>query len=84
MVSEKITIGIAKDLGVAPTAMLVQIASKYESSVYIRRGENRYNAKSIMGMMSLGLLSQDEIEVFAEGSDETDAVEDIKAYLTKN
>lgn len=84
MISEKITIGIAKDPGAAPTAMIVQIASRYESSVYIRRGENRYNAKSIMGMMSLGLFPQDEIEVLAEGPDETDAVNDIKAYLLKN
>lgn len=84
MVSEKITIGIAKNLGAAPTAMLVQIASKYESSVYIRRGDNRYNAKSIMGMMSLGLVPQEEIEVMADGLDEADAVNDIKTYLTKN
>lgn len=83
MLSEKITIGATKDLGATPTAMLVQIASKYDSSIYIHRGESRYNAKSIMGMMSLGLWPNDEIEIVADGTDETAAVEDIKAYLVK-
>ena len=35
-------------------AMLVQKASKYESSIYIQSGDKRVNAKSIMGMMTLG------------------------------
>lgn len=83
MLTEKITIGATKDLGATPTAMLVQIASKYDSSIYIHRGDNRYNAKSIMGMMSLGLWPNDEIEIVAEGEDEATAVEEIKAYLVK-
>ncbi len=36
-------------------AMLVQRASKYESSIYIQSGDKRVNAKSIMGMMTLGM-----------------------------
>lgn len=83
MLSEKVTVSAAKDLGATPTAMLVQIASRYESSVYIHRGESRYNAKSIMGMMSLGLWPSDEIEIVTDGSDEAEAMEDIKSYLTK-
>lgn len=84
MLSEKITIGKDADLGATPTAMLVQIASKYESTVYIYRGDSRYNAKSIMGMMSLGLVPEESIEVVTDGTDEEKAMEDIKAYLTKN
>lgn len=83
MLSEKVTVSAAKDLGATPTAMLVQIASRYESSVYIHRGESRYNAKSIMGMMSLGLWPSDEIEIVTDGSDEAEAMEDIKSFLTK-
>lgn len=81
MISEKITIGATADLGATPTAMLVQIASKYDSSIHIHRGDNRYNVKSIMGMMSLGLWPNDEIEIVADGADEAQAVEEIKNYL---
>ena len=40
-----------------PVSMLVQEASKYESNIYIEVDDKRINAKSIMGMMSLGLCA---------------------------
>ena len=56
MVEREIEIKLAGGLEARPVAMLVQVASQYESSVYIQTSENkRVNAKSIMGMMSLGL-----------------------------
>lgn len=81
MVSEKITIGKKSDAGASQTAMLVQIASKFESKVHICKGENRYNAKSIMGMMSLGLVPGEEVEITVEGSDEQAALDEIKSYI---
>ena len=63
-------------------ALLVQKASKYESSVYIQSGDKRVNAKSIMGMMTLGMDISESLEISAEGSDEEEAVEGITAFLT--
>ena len=63
-------------------ALLVQEASKYESTIYIQSGERRVNAKSIMGMMSLGLDNGEKLEVSAEGTDEQAAVEGIEEFLS--
>lgn len=65
-----------------PVALLVQEASKYDSVIYIRSGTRRVNAKSIMGMMSLGLSTGEELEVSAEGKDEQAAVEGIDCFLS--
>ena len=62
--------------------MLVQVASKYDSSVYLEAGDKRVNAKSIMGMMSLGLDTGEKVNVIVDGADEAAALEDIEKYLS--
>ena len=83
MVDREIEIKLAGGLEARPVAMLVQVASQYESSVYIQTGENkRFNAKSIMGMMSLGLNAGEKVVVEADGSDEEAAINHIEKYLS--
>ena len=53
-----------------PIALLVQEASQYASKVYIQVAEKNINAKSIMGMMTLGLDAGEEITLSANGEDE--------------
>ena len=55
MIRKPITIGISNGLEASPIAMLVQVASQYASSIYLESEARKVNAKSIMGMMSLGL-----------------------------
>ena len=76
------TIKLASGLEARPVAMLVQVASQYESSIYIETDNKRVNAKSIMGMMSLGVDAGTEISVVADGSDEEEALDSIEKYLT--
>ena len=61
--------------------MLVQIASRFQSSIYMSEGSRRVNAKSIMGMMALGINNGAELYVSAEGEDEEDAISAISGYL---
>lgn len=82
MIKKSISIQLEGGLEARPVALLVQVASKYESTIYLQSGEKRVNAKSIMGMMSLGLNSGEELEVSAEGSDEAEAVEGIEKFLS--
>ena len=82
MTKRNIKIKLAGGLDARPVAMLVQVASQYDSSVYIESGDKRVNAKSIMGMMSLGICNDEEISVEAEGSDEEAAASEIVAYMT--
>lgn len=84
MTKETITINLENGLEATPAAMLVQVASKYESTVYVQSedGSVKVNAKSIMGMMSLGLNAGEKVVVIAEGKDEKEAVQDIEKYLS--
>ncbi|BCJ92979.1 HPr-like protein Crh [Anaerocolumna cellulosilytica] len=82
MVAKKILIKIPTGLEARPVALLVQVASQYESSIYVECDEKKVNAKSIMGMMSLGLAAGEEVTVSAEGPDEELAMENIEKYLS--
>ena len=82
MISKTIAINIPKGLEARPVAVLVQVASQHESSIYIESENKRINAKSIMGMMTLRLCEGEEVTVSAEGSDELQAVNAIEKYLT--
>ena len=83
MIRKPVTIRISNGLEVRPIAMLVQVASQFESEIYIENGNKRVNAKSIMGMMTLGLDAGEEVIVSANGSDEETAMEKIEDYLSK-
>lgn len=83
MVSKSMTINIPKRLEARPVALLVQVASQYESSIYVEIQEKKVNAKSIMGMMSLGLAEGEKITIIANGPDEDAAVDAIDKYISK-
>ena len=76
-----VEIKLQNGLEARPVAMLVQVASKYESNIYLESTGKKVNAKSIMGMMSLGLDNGEQVTVTAEGTDEGEAVEAIQNYL---
>ncbi len=81
MLKKTITIGLSSGLEARPVAMLVQIASQYESMIYVESLNARVNAKSIMGMMTLGMGSGENITVSADGADENAAMDEIEKYL---
>lgn len=82
MTKKEVQIQLENGLEARPVALLVQVASQYESSIYIEDGEKKVNAKSIMGMMTLVLSAGDKVVVAADGKDETAAVEGIESYLS--
>ena len=84
MRSKEVTIGLASGLEARPAAMLVQVASQYNCSIYLENGVKSVNAKSIMGMMTLQLREGEEVLVKADGADEEEALEGIENYLKSN
>ena len=82
MVSKTIKVNLAADAEARPVAVLVQKASQFDSKVYIQSGDRKINAKSIMGMMSLGLNAGEEVTVIAEGTDENAAVDSLEDYIS--
>ena len=82
MIKKPITIHLSTGLEARPVAQLVQVASQFNSEIYVEIGRKKVNAKSIMGMMSLGLDMGEEVTVVADGTDEQDAVDSIEKYLS--
>ena len=81
MTKKDITIKLASGLEARPVAMLVQIASQFDSTIHIETLDKKVNAKSIRGMMSLGLDAGEKVTVVADGNDEENAVTSIEEYL---
>jgi catabolite repression HPr-like protein len=84
MITKNMTIKIPTGLEARPVAVFVQVASQFDSSIYVEVGTKRVNAKSIMGMMTLGLDSGEEVVVSATGTDEEAAIAEIEKYLSAN
>lgn len=81
MVTKNMIIELQEGLKARPVAVFVQVASQFESSIYVEHESKRVNAKSIMGMMTLGLATGEHVTVSAEGDDENEAIKSIEKYL---
>ncbi len=82
MLKKSVRISRADGLEARTFAKLVQVASKYDSKIYMETETKRVNAKSIMGMMSLEPARDEMITISAEGADEAEAVNEIEVFLT--
>ena len=82
MKTSNVLVNLENGLDVRPVALLVQEASKYDSTIHILVENKKVNAKSIMGMMSLGLNNGEELEIAADGCDEEKAVDGIAQFLS--
>lgn len=82
MKTKTIQVKLENGLEASPIALLVQEASKYESKIYVEAHGKKVNAKSIMGMMTLGLDNGEQMTVTAEGEDEQLAVDNIEKFLS--
>lgn len=82
MTTKDITIEIQQGMEASPVAKCVQVASQFESEIYFEFETKKVNAKSIMGMMALGIIPGRTIKVSANGSDEEQAVDSLAEYLT--
>ena len=77
MKSQKVTILNKTGLHARPASVFVQTASKFKSELMIQKGEKKVSAKSIMGVLTLGVSMGTEITITAEGSDEEEAVKTL-------
>ena len=84
MLERTVKVAMTEGTEERPVAVLVQIASQYESQIHLVSDDKKINAMSIMGMMSMGFTEGQEITVIADGKDEAAAVKEISEYLTAN
>ena len=81
MIKKLITIRLSSGLEARPVAMLVQVASQYESEIYVESGRKKVNAKSIMGIMAFNPVEGMSLDIVANGDDESAAVEAMEKFL---
>ena len=60
-----------------PATFFIQKANEFKSTVWIEKEERRVNAKSLLGVLSLGIVGGTEIKIIADGSDENTAVDEL-------
>ena len=61
-------------LHACPATFFIQKANEYKSSIWIEKEERRVNAKSLLGILSLGIVGGTQIRIIADGADEQEAV----------
>ena len=65
-------------------ALFIQKASNYKSRIWIESNERKANAKSLLGLLSLGIYKGAKVTIIADGEDEQKAVEELEEYLSSN
>lgn len=83
MVQKQIRFGSAEGLKPKSAAAFVQEASRYQSQIQLMQGSKMVNAKSLMGVLSLGVHKDDRLLLVARGSDEAAAVAALAELLEK-
>jgi phosphotransferase system HPr (HPr) family protein len=83
MVTKTVLFNCDEALHMKAVAMLIQKASTFRSSLWLSKGDRRANAKSLLGVMSLGIENDMELLITADGSDEGEALETVARYLNR-
>ena len=60
-----------------PATFFIQKANEFKASIWVEKDERRVNAKSLLGVLSLGIVGGTTIRIIADGPDEEDAVESL-------
>ena len=60
-----------------PATFFIQKANEFKSSIWVEKENRRVNAKSLLGVLSLGIVGGTEIKIIADGADEQTAVEEL-------
>ena len=77
MLAKNITIQNTVGLHARPATFFIQKANSYKSSIWIENSDRRANAKSLLGVLSLGIAKGDIITILADGADEQEAVDGL-------
>lgn len=84
MVKKEVIVENETGLHARPASVFVQEAENYEAEITISKGEEEANAKSIMGVMSLGVDEETKITIQAEGSEAEEAVNNLVELVQNN
>ena len=81
MISRSVTIRNSVGLHARPATFVVQKANCFKSSIWVEKEDCRVNAKSLLGVLSLGISKGCSITLIADGADESEAIEGLAALV---
>lgn len=81
MYIKEVTVNNQVGLHARPATFFIQKANEFKSSIWVERDDRRINAKSLLGVLSLGITGNTGIKILADGSDETEAVDALVALV---
>ena len=84
MYSKEATIGNEVGLHARPATFFIQKANEYKSSIWVEKDQHRINAKSLLGVLSLGIIKGTTITIVADGADEEKAVDALVELIENN
>ena len=81
MISKEVVINNQVGLHARPATFFIQKANEFKSSIWVEKEDRRVNAKSLLGVLSLGIVKGTPITIIADGVDENEAIETLSALI---
>ncbi len=84
MFVKEVTVENQVGLHARPATFFIQKANEFKSSIWVEKEERRVNAKSLLGVLSLGIVKGTTITLIADGVDEKEAVDALTSLIESN
>lgn len=84
MVTKEVVVNNQVGLHARPATFFIQKANEFKSGIWVEKDERRVNAKSLLGVLSLGIIKGTKITIIADGADEQQAVDTLAALIESN
>ena len=84
MVSKEVVVNNQVGLHARPATFFIQKANEFKCGIWVEKDERRVNAKSLLGVLSLGIVKGTKITIVADGNEEDEAVEALSDLISSN
>ncbi|MDR0248534.1 MAG: HPr family phosphocarrier protein [Oscillospiraceae bacterium] len=84
MLSQEVLVNNQVGLHARPATFFIQKANEFKCSVWVEKEDRRINAKSLLGVLSLGIIKGTSITIIADGADEAEAVKALCDLIVSN
>lgn len=84
MITQEVTIQNQVGLHARPATFFIQKANEYTCSIWVEKGERRVNAKSLLGVLSMGITKGTTVTLIADGTDEEAAIQGLAQLIASN
>ena len=84
MVTKEVVINNQVGLHARPATFFIQKANEFKSSIWIEKEDRRVNAKSLLGVLSLGIVKRTAVNLIADGADEATAIDTLAELIASD